>query len=210
MCQWRNSIDTFQIITGGENFMDIPVWNKLTKQQKYAFVSTFIIGLLSHGMMLFNKFSNRDDLRYMFSGGATFSSGRWMLFIVEKLKNLLFQDSIYNIPAINGFVVFFCIAASLCLLIDLFEIHSPWLCILLSSIMISIPVVAGMFGYMFIAQFFGISLLLAVLGPYLILRTNKWYVVITGILLMTSSVGIYQSFIPIMICIFLFWLIMRI
>lgn len=190
--------------------MDIPVWNKLKQQQKYAFISTFIFGFLTHGMMLFNKFSNRDDLRYMFSGGLTFSLGRWMLFILEKLKNVLFQDSIYNVPAVNGFVLLFCIAVSLCFLINLFEICSPWHCILLSAVFTSIPVVAGMLGYMFIAQFFGIALLLAVLGPYLILREHRWYFIIIGILMMTFSVGIYQAYIPIMICIFLYWLIMHI
>ena len=209
MCQWNDSIDTFQIITRGDNCMDIPVWNKLTKQQKCAFVSTFIIGFLSHGMMLFNKFSNRDDLRYMFSGGLTFSLGRWMLFIAEKIKNILFMDSVYNIPTINGVVVLFCIAISLVLLIDLYKIHSAWNCILLSALFISIPVVAGMFGYMFIAQFFGIALLLAVLGPYIILHKQRWYFIVIGIILMTCSVGIYQAYIPVMICIFLFWLIMK-
>ena len=190
--------------------MDIPIWRKLKLQQKYAFVTTFIIGILSHGIMLFNKLSNRDDLRYMFSGGLTFSLGRWMLFFAEKMKNLLFQDSIYNIPVINGFIVLLCTAISLSLLIELFGIQSPWLCCILGGIMTSIPVTAAMFGYMFISQFFGVALLLAVIGPYLILRSSRWYIIIIGILMMTCSVGIYQAYIPIMICIFLFWLIIKI
>lgn len=98
------------------------IWKRIKPQQRCAFVGTFIFGLISHGMMLFNKFSVHDDLTYMFTGGATFTSGRWMLFILEKIKNFIFQDNIYSLPAINGFFTFLCISISLCILIDLFEI----------------------------------------------------------------------------------------
>ena len=110
------------------------LWNRLNIGQKYAFVSTFIIGVLTHGMMLFNKYSFHDDLICIFQGGATFSSGRWMLFVAEKIKNLIFQDSLYSIPAFNGVFTFFCIAVSSCFLIDLFEIRSKYFSVLLSGI----------------------------------------------------------------------------
>ena len=58
------------------------IWKRLKIQQRYALVSTFLIGILAHGPMLFNKLSNRDDLRYIFTGGVTFTSGRWMLYVV--------------------------------------------------------------------------------------------------------------------------------
>lgn len=157
--------------------------------------------------MLFNKYSFHDDLRYLYTGGVTFTSGRWMLYIVEKVKNVIFQDSLYSIPVVNGIFTFFCIAVSSCLLIDLFNIRSTKLCVLQSGIMVSIPVVTCMFGYMFTAQFFALAILFAVSGAFLILKKNNWYCILLGILLSSASIGIYQAYISIFISVIIFGLI---
>ena len=188
--------------------MELPqIWKQVKIQKKYAIISTFLFGILAHGPMMFNKFSKYDDIYYGFLGGITFSSGRWMLYVAEKLKNLLFLDSIYNVPTFNTVFSFFCLAAAACILIDLFEIKSAALCTLLSGIMVSIPVVTCMFGYMFTAQFFSLAILMAVAGARLVLTQNRWYWILTGIILMTCSLGIYQAYIPLMVCVFLFGLI---
>ena len=185
------------------------IWEKLSIQKRFAIVSTFLFGLIAHAPMMFNKFSKHDDIGFMFQGGVTFRSGRWMLFVLEKIKNFIFQDSVYNIPLTNSLVSFICLAISACILIDIFEIKSNNLCTLLAAVMVSIPVVTCMFGYMFIAQFFSIAILFAVLGSYLVLTEKRWYLILTGIILMACSVGVYQAYIPVMLCIFLFGLIKR-
>ncbi len=185
------------------------IWNKMQIQKRCAVISSFLIGLLTHGPMMFNKFSKFDDIAYIFKGGVTFSSGRWMLFVVEKLKNLLFQDSIYGLPLVNIVFSFSCIAAVMCIIIDLFEIKSVNFCILLSGIFVTIPVIACLYGYMFTSQFFSFAILCAVLGAYLVLTKKQWYWILIGIILMTFSVGIYQAYIPLSVCIFLFGLIKR-
>ena len=172
-------------------------------QYKYAVFSTLLFGLVSHGMGLFNKYSNHDDLHYFFTGGVTFISGRWMLYWIERLEKLFAGTGLFSLPVFNGFIVIFCIAVSLCLLIDLFNIRSNAFCIMLSGIMVSIPVITCMFGYMFTAHYFGISLLAAVTGAYLILKYDKWYTYAAGILLLTCSAGIYQGFIPTIVSVFL-------
>lgn len=190
--------------------MELPdIWKKMQIQKRYAIISTFLIGLLTHGPMMFNKFSKFDDVRYLFKGGRTFNIGRWMLFWAEKLKNQLFQDSIYGLPLVNTVFSFFCVAAVVCLIIDLFEIKSVNLSILLSGIFITIPVIACMYGYMFNAQFYFFAIFCAVLGAYLVLTKNQWYWIVIGIILMTCAVGIYQAYIPLSVCIFLFGLIKR-
>lgn len=182
-------------------------WNRLKIQQKYAIISTFLFGIFSHGAMIFNKFSNHDDLRYMFTGGTTFALGRWALFFAEKLKNLFFQDNLYSIPAVIGFFTFICLAVVSCLLIDLFEIRSVNFSILLSGIMVSIPVLACMFGYMFTAQFYALAILFAVWGPWLILKKKQWYWHLTGTAMMTASLGIYQAYLSIMLSVLLLGLV---
>ena len=182
-------------------------WKKMKIQKKSALISTFLFGILAHGPMIFNKFSNRDDLRYLFTGGVTVSSGRWMLLVAEKIKNLFFQDSVYSIPTINGIASFLCIAVSLCILIDLYDIQSTSLSILAAGVMVSIPVVACMFGFMYTAHFYCLAILFAVLGAALIYRGTKWYEILTGILLAACSTGLYQAFIPTTLTVLLFCLI---
>lgn len=183
------------------------IWNRLGIQKKTALISTFIFGILAHGMMIFNKFSNHDDLIYIFQGGVTFTSGRWMLYIAEKIRKIFFQDNLYSIPSFNGFFVFLCIAISSCILIDLFNIRSRFFSILISGIMVCTPVITSTLGHMFTAQFFSLSILLAVTGSYLILKKDRWFLIISGIILLTCSVGIYQAYIPTFLCILLFGLI---
>ena len=60
---------------------------------------------------------------------------------------------------------------------------------------------------MLFRSFFSFSMLCAIWGAYLVLTKNQWYCIIFGILLMTCSVGIYQAYIPLSVCIFLFGLI---
>ncbi len=190
--------------------MEFPeFWKKMQIQKRYAIVSTFLIGLFTHGTMMFKKLSKFDDIQFLFTGGRTFVLGRWMLYVAEKLKNLLFQDSIFGLPAVNTVFSFFCVAAVVCIIIELFEIKSANLSILLAGIFITIPVTACMYGYMFNAQFYFFAFFCSVLGAYLVLTKNQWYWILAGIFLMTCSVGIYQAYIPMSVCIFLFGLIKR-
>ena len=182
-------------------------WKKMKIQKKCALISTFLFGILAHGPMIFNKFSNRDDLRYLFTGGVTVSSGRWMIYVIEKLKNYLFQDSVYSVPTINAIFTILCIAMSLWILIDLFDIKSQLFSILSGGLMVCIPVVACMMGNMYITQYFAIAILFAVSGAALISKGKKWYQLIIGILLAACSVGIYQAFIPTVLTILLLSLI---
>ena len=187
----------------------LDIWKKLQVQKKCVIISTFLFGLFIHGPIMFKKLAKQDDILYMFIGGETFSSGRWMLFTAEKIKNLLFQDSVYNIPTFNVVFSLCCIAAAACILIDLFEIKSTNLCVLLSGVMVAIPVMASMYAYMFTAQFFSLAVLFAVAGASLVLTKKQWYWILLGIILMTLSIGIYQAYIPLILCIFLFGMIKR-
>ena len=175
-------------------------------RQKYAFISTFIFGLAAHGMMLFNKYCFHDDLRYIFTGAPSFPLGRWMLYVLGKTEKNIHQYNVYSIPVFNGFFTFLCIAAALCLLIDLFEIRSKHFCILLSGIMVTIPVITCMFGYMFAAHYYAFSILLAVFGSWLILKKDRWYHILIAIVILACSVGVYQAYIPTILSVLLFGL----
>ena len=183
-------------------------WKKIKIQSKYGFFSTLIFGLISHGMGLFNKFSMDDDLHYFFFHNENpLWAGRWAQYFLVRAEKIFFGDGNYSLPIINGGFTIVCIGIAVCLLIDLLDIKSEILCISLGGLFVSIPSVTHMFGDMYVSHFFSLSLLLSVLGPYLILKKEKWFYAAFGIILMVLSTAIYQAYIPVMISTFLFTLI---
>ena len=174
---------------------------------KYAFLSVFFFGLFSQGMGLFNKYSMHDDVQYFFHRGKVIKWGRWGSYLLIKGESRLFGDGTYSLPVFNGFITIICVGIALCLLIDLLHIRSTVLCVLLGGIAISFPVITSLYGFMYTAHNYGYALLFSVLGPYLILRKNRWYYILLGIWLMAFATGIYQAYIPVILSTFLLTLI---
>lgn len=179
---------------------------KVEFRYKCAIVTAFVVGLISQGMGLFNKFSVHDD-PINYGVGATYTSGRWMLDVLANWEVKFYGDGHYSLPAFNGFLAILLIAISACLIIKIIEIKSPVLCCFIAATMVSFPVITSIFGYMFTLHFYMMSLLLGISGAYCICMSNKWYVWCLGVILMGASVGIYQAFVPVTITVILFYLI---
>lgn len=182
------------------------IMDKIDRKYKITFLSAIILGIASHGVGMFNKFSFHDDL-YAFSVGSTYTSGRWMLDIFEKVERILFGDGHYNMPLFNGLVALVCIAIAACLIVRLIDLKNDWSCILVGGLMTSFPVITGLFGYVFTLHAYMIALLMAVTGVFLVCAKEKWYYYVIGIILMGCSVGIYQAFIPMIVSCMLLYLI---
>ncbi len=58
---------------------------KISRQQWWAFAGAWLAGLCAHGYMFANKLSNHDDIASMWDTGASYTSGRWGLYLVSKL-----------------------------------------------------------------------------------------------------------------------------
>ena len=112
---------------------------------KTVLCSAAFWGLLAHGMVLFNKYSFHDDVRYFNEVGATYESGRWMLgaFFGKVLSANLLGGQNYSLPAVNGTITILCIAAIVYLLVDSLRIQSKPLVILLCGSMVTFPSVTG-------------------------------------------------------------------
>lgn len=180
---------------------------KIDRRYWIAFVSAMVVGIISHGMGIFNKFSVHDDALYMFDVGATYGSGQWMLGIFDSVFGKFFGDGHVSLPVINGFVSLVCIAVSSCIVIKLLGIKNDVLCSFIGAIMVCFPVVTSIFGYMFTAHYYFIAMLMEIAGVYVVCRYNRWWTYVIGILLMCSSVGVYQAFIPVGISLMLLWYI---
>lgn len=184
--------------------------HNISKQYKATFISTFIWGIIAHGMALFNKYSFHDDIGALFSVGGTYNLGRWLLGVLGEFISKFFGSSLYSIPLINGLCSILFIAISACIIIDLFEIRHIVFCISLSGIMVTFPVITGLFGYMYTAPYYMFGLLLTVTGAFLVCKYDKWYSFFGGVFLICCSMGIYQAFVPVAISTFLLYLIQSI
>ena len=180
---------------------------RISKQCKTGFISTFIWGFMAHGVMLTNKLSWHDDVYQWFELGATYESGRWMLERLKLWEEYLYGSTLYSMPLYNGTISILCIALIVALLIHLLEFKSQLGCVALAGIMVTFPVVTGMLGYMFTAPAYMFGLLLGVTGAYIICKYKKWYTYIAGLLLCACCVGTYQAFIPVIISIFVIYML---
>lgn len=164
---------------------------------KIVLISSMIVGILSHGMALFNKYSNHDDITSLFGVGTTFTSGRWMLGILDLLSNRFTLGTHFSLPLFNGVLSLLFIAFSAYLIVNLLDIQQHGLCAAVAGIMIAFPTVTGIFGYMFTAHYYFLSLFLAVLSAWMICKKNNWFGFLIAIVSIACSMGIYQAFIPV-------------
>jgi len=165
---------------------------------KAIILSSFVFGLLAHGMALFNQFSIHDDVFCIFDVGSTYCLGRWFLEILQKITSTIFICH-YSTPLFKGLLSILFIALSCCFVVKTLKIKNIVTCIFISGIMITTPVVANLFGYMFTAPYYMFAVLLSSIAVYLlneITENFKSTNFIISSLLICFSIGIYQAFIP--------------
>jgi len=162
-----------------------------------AFFAALLWGLVSQGIGLLNKYSSNDDIFQLFGTGSTITSGRWMLFVLEQVENLLWGGHC-SLPLFNGFLSLLCIAASSALIASLLRVQHPLLGALLGAVMSAFPTVTAIFCFMFTAHFYFLALLMITCCACLICTNTSWKMKIPGVILGSCAVGIYQAFLPVL------------
>lgn len=186
-------------------------WNTYKDNYKKIFVFTFLWGIVTHGIMMFNKFSFFDEIHYMFGVGHTYPLGRWMLGILEKITRLAFGSPIYSLPVLNGAISLLGIAIAVCIMVRIIEVENKWSLLAISGLMVTFPTITCMFGYMYTAPYYMIGLVLAMVSVYVIcIGTKRWYKIIIGGILFACAIGIYQALIPLVLCVVLIYLLNQI
>ena len=170
---------------------------------RLTMLSAVIFGILAHGVALVNKFSMVDDPQFLFDVGVTFRSGRWFLGILGELVRWIFGSPNFSLPLFGGLICLLLLGLCACVLIELLELRGKADCILVTGLMVVLPVVAGFYCYLFTAPYYLFGLLLALSGCFLLCRFRKAWAYLGGVVLLTLSTGIYQAFIPTMLCVFL-------
>lgn len=174
-------------------------WNGLDSHVKLTFVAALLWGLVSHGMMLTNKYSIHDDITFLYSVGATFESGRWMLGLVSQAEQALTAGPHYSMPLLHGLVSLVCLALCAAVLVGLLGIRSRLLCVALGGVMTAFPGVASLFGFLFTAPYYMAALLATVLAARALCRRRSVLTWCLSTAVLACAMGVYQAYIPVSI-----------
>lgn len=172
---------------------------KIGKANKWIFGWALFFGALTHFYMFVNKLPNGDDLEFVYRDFTMTTSGRWFDLAATSLS------SWYSVPWLTGIVTILLLAFSVAFLADLLEIKRRLSGFLLAAIMVTFPVLAANFSYLFYADLYMMALLLAVLAVWFCVRF-KWGFLI-GALLLCCALGAYQAYVSISIVVCLLVLI---
>lgn len=162
------------------------LWRRIPKEIRLTFLACVVLGLMVHIYMFVNKLPNHDDIGHLFSAEYGTASGRWFLPTVLRL------DGAFSTPWLIGMLSLLCLAGTACFTVSLLRIRHPLSCIVTAAVMVSFPTVTSTFAYMFTADAYFFSLMLAAFGAYAAVRF-RWGI-LPGAVAITLSMGIYQSY----------------
>ncbi len=168
-------------------------YSVLYSKIKYILIISSIIGLITHGFIIYNKLVYHDETYNTFSLGGTLVSGRWGLALFSKLYKIILLK-VFSVSTLWGIFTIFIIAITAFVLVEIFNIDNRVIIFCITAIMIVFPVVSATFAYMFTSVCYSIALLCNVFGAYLILKTNKHWI---GVLIITFGISIYQAYFPV-------------
>lgn len=160
--------------------------NKLGDRGRLAFLSTFIIGLLTHLSIMVSDIPNHDGLDSLYSDQNMITSGRWFLTIACGIS------SYFSLPWLIGILSLIYLGITAALITNLLNIRNKCFVVLSSAILVTFPSIASCFAYSFTMDGYMLGLLLCVLAVCLTSK-YKWGF-IPGAIALSFGIGIYQSY----------------
>lgn len=169
----------------------------------WTFGSAIMIGLVNHLYMFTNKLPNHDDVSVFYYKYSATSSGRWLI------ENLNLLDGVYSTPLLLGILGLIFLALTSCIIVSIFELKHRISCVLISTILVSFPVVTATYSFMFTSDLYFFSLMLAVLGGYLAIRFPRAGSLMC-VVCITLSMAIYQAYFPVVAAIMVGYLALEV
>ncbi len=173
-----------------------------TVSEKYivVIVSTFVFGVISHGMVMFNQYYFHDDALLMCGAQdylSTFLSfGRWGYAFLVYTESLLFGSKTVLMPVWEVSISLMMQAIIACVFVKLFKITKRLPCVCLAAILTCFPSNAGLYGYLSASHYYMVGLLFGVIGAYVACeRRINILSAITAIVLIAFSISVYQVYV---------------
>lgn len=160
------------------------------KEYRVPAIAGMLFGFLAYMFAFTNKLVNHDEVYSLFDKGATFSSGRWGLAILERIFPA------YSMPWIYGILTIALITLSVCIMVSIFSIRSKLLQVLLAGSVMVFPSLIGTFTYMFTSSSYAAAFLLAAMAVWFVTRSDR-RAVLPALICMIGSLSIYQSYVSV-------------
>ena len=171
--------------------------------RRAAFLCALVGGLLCHLYILTNMLPEHDWQYNFYADQSKVMLGRWLL------KWACAPSSNAILPWFTGLLVLLYLALAAVLVADLLEIRSPVLAGLAGLLMVTMPSVASGFAYMFTADGYFLSVLLAVAAARLACARRRVPGTLLAALALGCSMGIYQAYAGVSLVLFCAVLILR-
>lgn len=186
------------------DYFIIEKYKSLPRTVLWAFASALVCGMAAHLYQFTNKLYNYDELVNTPGGyGIGAELGRWFLKIMADCNSRWLGGS-YSLPLWNGILSIFLLALSAALVVEMFQINSHTLAVLIGAFMTVFPAVVCMFYFMFTAVFYSFGIFMSILSAYLLIRFPKKILpYIAAILLLACSIGTYQAYFANTVCLLL-------
>lgn len=149
---------------------------------KYTSIVSLIIFFVTHGYFFLGKFANEDFHHSVLGYESRLSSGRWLGSI----------EMPYIVPWVIGLISAILMIITILLLVDLFYLNDKLTIFCTSALIITFPTLAYGYGYLFMAEIYSISLLMAVLAIWI--TTKYRYGLLLGSICLMISLAEYQSY----------------
>lgn len=168
------------------------------KRKRLAFITTFIIGILTHITMLTETIMSQDGLwnsmQYFRPGNWELSLGRWGIFLIERLHNFI------AIPTITTISCIFFMAVTAVIIIDLFDFKNKISIICTSAILVLTPTFAITLLYVYTSFSYCFCMMISCLAVWLIYKLeNKKIGIFLGTILTLLTLSIYQSYVGLIV-----------
>ncbi len=177
---------------------------RISRQSKLAFGSACAAGLLTHLYVFTNLLLNHDSARELIFRTEYLNLGRWFLNFIEKIS------SEFQVPVVIGVVSIVALAFTAVLTVKVLKFESTFGILFTSCFIVTFPVVACTFSYLYVADAYFLALLLNAAAVYIAKENDKSPLHLAlSVLLMALACGIYQAYICFAIGLFLFDCILR-
>ena len=161
-----------------------------------AFITSLLIGFISHSLLIFNSLYNTDSLWGKYAFVCRVDLGRFVGRIIENFIQSI--DGIVNVQSFNVMICILFISLSAMKIVEIFKIKKLYISIIVSSLFILQPCIINVLGFWFVAHLYYVALFINLCSINMMLNKNK---VTIPIIINTLVLGIYQIYIPVILTI---------
>ena len=176
-------------------------WRRISRSFWLAFLSTCLIGGITHLYLFTNLLLNHDSATQTYTANNVLSSGRWALEFLSAFSARL------QMPVVIGLISILALAVAAGLTVRVLELSHPVHIVLACALLATFPSAAALFSYLFTADAYFICLMLNALAVYC--ARNYRFGWAAALPLLAVACGGYQAFICYTIGLLLFDCILR-